>query len=375
MGKGHITGFAALAALAALPCCAVAAGTDFDSGGAAQPASSNAISSQQVPQADMSNANSNADWQDYISRLTALIKGGGLHNAGVNDLRLLVDGAQVMPSVKQDILNAKSFVDIEVFQFEPDQIGGALAALLARKVQQGVHVRIILDYYGSFVDNSKDDENKLVDSMRKAGIEVQVRPYQLLHLDHRKVMVMDDGNGGLLAYTGGMNIGRHYQQLWHDQQTRVVGPAVTPLHQSFLDDWKKLTGQNLSGFTVSAPPQSGAQTYVITHVGGDTDENIKQAYLLAIKTARRSIRIEDPYFTDDDILKALMGAAALPGMKVQLIVPKQDDEMITLHAFRAHYPDLIKAGVEVYEYQPRMEHRRWTISGSRRAPPISTTRA
>ena len=120
--------------------------------------------------------------------------------------------------------------------------------------------------------------------------------------------------------------------------------------------------------------RNGARTYVLTHRGGDSSQNIKKAYLLAIKTARQSIRIEDPYFTDKDIIKALVTAAAdpaRPDLRVQLIVPAKNNHMLTLKAFRSHYPKLIKAGVEIYEYQTRMEHLKvavmdhvWTTLGS-----------
>ena len=73
------------------------------------------------------------------------------------------------------------------------------------------------------------------------------------------------------------------------------------------------------------------------------------------------IRIEDPYFTDKNVIGALIKAAQRPGMKVQLIVPLKDDEKFTLRAFRAHYPDMLKAGIEIYEYQPRMEHLKVSV--------------
>ncbi len=326
-------------------------------------------------------AGEEAVWDGYFQQLGTAVKKGGLTECGTDKLELLVDGREVINSVAPDIKNAVSFVHIEIFQWQADETGAAFRDLLAEKVRGGVRVRVILDRLGSSLTLLGSLERKFVDSMRKEGIEVKVREFQLLHLDHRKVMVMDDGHGGLVAYTGGMNIGDDYQRNWHDQQTRVAGPAVGQLHRSFLDSWKNITGEKLSGFPEQRSVEGGARTYVITHVGGDTDRNIKRAYLLAINTARSLIRIEDPYFTDKDIIAALIKAATdpqRPGLKVQLVVPLKDDMQVTLHAFRSKYPDLLKAGIEVYEYQPRMEHLKvavmdhlWATAGSSNLDPQS----
>lgn len=320
-------------------------------------------------------------WEGYFGRLGGEVGKDDLADCGTNKLTLLVDGSEVIDSAAPDIARARAFIHIEVFQWEGDGIGVKFRDILAEKVKAGVRVRVILDRIGSSLMVEGNKAHKFVNSMREAGIEVKVRRFRLLHLDHRKVIVMDDGAGGLVGYTGGMNIGDDYVWNWHDQQTRVLGPAVSRLHKSFLENWKKVAGEELSGFPEPRPAEGGAPTYVITHIGGDADRNIKKAYLLAINTARSLIRIEDPYFTDNDVIAALIKAAAdpqRPGLKVQLIVPAKDDMQVTLRAFRSHYKDMLKAGIEVYEYQPRMEHLKvavmdniWATVGSSNLDPQS----
>ncbi|MDD5210586.1 MAG: phospholipase D-like domain-containing protein [Elusimicrobiales bacterium] len=322
-----------------------------------------------------------AAWEGYFRRLGETVRKGGLTDAGKNMLELLVDGREVMDAAGPDIAQARSFIHIKIFQWQADEIGASLRDVLEKKVKAGVRVRVILDSLGSSLMAPDGPEKRFVKSMKSAGIEVKVRKFQLLHLDHRKVIVMDNGYDGLVAYTGGMNIGNDYQRNWHDQQTRINGPAAELLNRAFLDGWKKVTGEELSGFPAAKAVEEGAQTYVITHTGGDTDRNIKKAYLLAINTARQLIRIEDPYFTDKDIIKALINAASdprRPGLKIQLVVPAINDMPVTLRAFRSHYPDMLKAGIEVYEYQPRMEHLKvavmdhiWSTVGSSNLDPQS----
>jgi len=313
-------------------------------------------------------------WDDYFARLEPEMSPGGLSAASLNRLDLLVDGDEVMAAAVADIRNAVKFIHIEVFHWQPDETGFRMRDLLAERVRGGVQVRVILDQYGSALMPWSGKAKELVRSMREAGIDVRIRGFEPLHLDHRKVMVMDDGAGGLTAYTGGMNIGDDYQRGWHDQQTRVAGPAITSLHRSFLNAWSELTGEKLSDFPEPQEAAGGKYTRVIAHTGGNADRNIKKAYLLAIGAARKSIRIENPYFTDKDVINALIAAASdqrRPGLKVQLIVPARTDMPVTLRGFRSHYPAMLKAGVEVYEYQPRMAHLKvavmdglWSTVGS-----------
>ena len=63
--------------------------------------------------------------------------------------------------------------------------------------------------------------------------------------------------------------------------------------------------------------------------------------------------------------------AAKRGVKVRVVLPAENDVGILARAATAAYPDLIKAGVEVYEYQGRMAHEKvatidgqWSTFGS-----------
>jgi len=249
-------------------------------------------------------------WGDYFSQLEDRIPDGNLRNSGENKLTLLVDGKETIQSVVKDVRSAKKFICIMVYEWMPDEIGKEFVSLLGGKVKQGVKVRVVLDGYGS-VSQRRDEENVLIKLMKHNGIDVVVRKEQFMHFDHRKVIVMDNGQGSVIAYTGGMNIG--HTMDFHDQQTRIVGPAATFIYNAFRNDWAEVTNR-----VSRAAPVQGAQTYVIDHVGGNADHYIKDAYLLAIKTATKIIRIEDPFFTDRDVINALIKAARRK-VQVQLI--------------------------------------------------------
>jgi cardiolipin synthase len=67
--------------------------------------------------------------------------------------------------------------------------------------------------------------------------------------------------------------------------------------------------------------------------------------------------IENAYFLPDDLMRKEMIDAARRGAKVEIIVPgKKIDQQVLRIASRRHWPELLKAGIHIYEYQPAMNH-------------------
>jgi cardiolipin synthase len=85
--------------------------------------------------------------------------------------------------------------------------------------------------------------------------------------------------------------------------------------------------------------------------------DIRLLYLLAIASAQRSLLIENAYFLPDDLMRKELIAAAKRGAKVEILVPGEHiDQKAVRAASRKHWPELLKAGVKIYEYQPSMVH-------------------
>jgi cardiolipin synthase len=95
-------------------------------------------------------------------------------------------------------------------------------------------------------------------------------------------------------------------------------------------------------------------------------------YLLSIGAATRSIRLSMSYFVPDDVALASFVEALKRGVKVQLILPGPHiDTEVVRRASRATWGPLLRAGAEIYEYQPTMFHckvmvvdDRWVSVGS-----------
>lgn len=56
------------------------------------------------------------------------------------------------------------------------------------------------------------------------------------------------------------------------------------------------------------------------------------------------------FYSDDDILSALK-VAALAGIDVRLLMPSKPDKRTVFYASRSYFPELLDAGVKIYEYE------------------------
>ena len=93
-------------------------------------------------------------------------------------------------------------------------------------------------------------------------------------------------------------------------------------------------------------------------------ETIKHLYFAMIASARKSIWIATPYFIpDDDILSALK-VAALAGIDVRLLMPSKPDKRTVFYASRSYFPELLDAGVKIYEYEKGFLHSKIVIVDS-----------
>ena len=79
--------------------------------------------------------------------------------------------------------------------------------------------------------------------------------------------------------------------------------------------------------------------------------------IFSIASAQRTLRIENAYFLPDNLARKELVAAANRGVRVEIIMPGPHiDQKLVRLASRRHWPELIKAGIKMYEYQPTMVH-------------------
>jgi cardiolipin synthase len=205
--------------------------------------------------------------------------------------------------------------------------------------------------------------------MRAAGIEVAVfNPVRLLRLrlrrpdfrTHRKIIVCD----GRIGFTGGMNITDDHCETfcttyWRDTHMRLDGAAVWPLQRLFAEDWYYVTDAMCPVDADTFPLPARAGTHIVQIVGSGPDSDafaIHKVLFTAINQATARCWLTTPYFVPDEALLAALIGAGLRHVDVRLIVPKKGDSRLVDMAARSYFPELLAAGVRVFEYEPRFIH-------------------
>jgi len=273
-----------------------------------------------------------------------------------NRTRALVDGAAFFPDMLAAIRAAEKTITFESYIWWSGNTGAQFTQALIERAKAGVKVHLLFDALGS----SKIDEDA-VKAMKAAGIEVEkYNPWSITTLarinnrTHRKIMVVD----GRIGYTGGAGIGDEWLE-WRDTQFRIEGPVVGQMQAAFIENWIEVTGRVLHGpeyFPELKAAGEQAAQFIVTSPGGGS-ESMQLMYLVSIAAAARSIKISAAYFVPDDVEIRTLVAAAKRGVRVQLIVPgPATDSPLVRRASRSTWGELLRAGVEFYEYQPVFFH-------------------
>jgi cardiolipin synthase len=280
-----------------------------------------------------------------------------------NRYQVLVNGDRIFPSMLEAIRGAKQTIDFETYIYWSGAIGKEFADALAERARAGVRVHVLLDWVGS-----QKMEEALLDELKSAGVEIQkYHPPHWSHLGrlnnrtHRKLLVVD----GTIGFTGGVGIAEQWTgdaqdpEHWRDTHFRVEGPVVAQMQGVFMDNWIKTAGAVLHGADYFPPiePRAGGAAQVFSSSPSGGSASMELMYLLAITSAKRTIRLSSSYFVPNELAVKSMVAAMKRGVKLQIIAPGEHIDTETVRsASKARWGDLLTAGAEIYEYQPTMYH-------------------
>lgn len=286
------------------------------------------------------------------------------------ETKVLTNGKEKFPELLKAIENAEHHIHMQYYIVRHDKIGTKIKDLLIEKAKSGVEVRFLYDAVGSWKLS-----NRYIDELREAGVKVQAfAPIKLPFFgnrinfrNHRKIVVVD----GKIGFVGGLNIGDEYLGRdeyfgdWRDTHLYVRGEAVRSLQMIFLQDWKYETGESINESVYLSPELiKNDQLGGVQMVAGGPDnqwETIKKLYFAMFVSAKKSIWIASPYFIPDDDILTAMKVASLSGVDVRLLMPKRPDKKIVFYASRSYYPELMEAGIKIYEYKEGFMHSKIVI--------------
>ena len=312
---------------------------------------------------------------------------------GGHHITLLQNGTEFFPALLQAIDAAQHEVHLETYIFEPDATGQSFSMALGAAARRGVHVRIVVDGFGSrcFVTRIQPE---LID----AGVEVQIFRKELglfalqrrrLRRMHRKLTVVD----GLIAFVGGINIIDDSNTPDEvpprfDYAIRIEGPLVGQVRAAQEELWRLL---NWASFRRRPPAhvsprkpgdaQRLAGTVRAAFVVRDNlrhRKDIENAYLQGIAQARSDIIIANAYFLPGRRFRTALLDACERGVVVTLLLQGRIEYWLLHHACQAAYPQLLSAGVHIVEYRKSYLHAKvavidedWATVGSSNIDPFS----
>ena len=222
-----------------------------------------------------------------------------------------------------------------------------------------------------------------VDDYGKAEAEHGRRP--------RNPLVYDDAGGPAqhagdspavdMGYVHGVNLADEYinQRVrfghWKDTAVMIKGKAVDSFTMMFLQLWDvtERDGEEYRRFL--CPPEFHMPEgmdyggFVMPYADSPLDgENVGESvYLDILGRSRRYVHITTPYLILDDTTLAALKFAAKRGVEVIIIMPHIPDKLYAYLLARSYYAELLRSGVQIYEYTPGFIHAKMFTSDDEKA--------
>lgn len=283
-----------------------------------------------------------------------------------NRFELLVDGRWFFPRMLEAIERARRHVLLEMYLFESGAVATRFIDAFVRAAGRGVAVRLLLDGFGAR-GLSRQDREKL----RQGGVDLAF--YNPLHFrkwlrnmfrDHRKLMVVD----GELAFVGGAGITDafdapgHPELSWRETAVRAHGPVVMDWQALFLRLWSRHASKSPDLPEPAPPAMADGRPGRVTVTSTLAIQEIKRSLYNRARHAEKRLWIATAYFVPSRKLQRVLEHADRRGVDVRLLLPgAHTDHPAIRHAGRRFYSDLLRAGVRIFEYQPRFLHAKTVL--------------
>ena len=284
-------------------------------------------------------------------------------------------GEDMFASILEELKKAEHFIFLEFFIIDRGYMWDRILEILEEKVRQGVEVRVMYDGMCCLMQLPYHYPRTLERKGIRCKMFFPIKPTlstQHNYRDHRKILVID----GHTAFTGGVNLADEYINRrvrfghWKDTGILLKGTAAESFTMMFLQMWN-VTEHGPGEYAPYRFPRSfvfpeGMEPtgFVAPYGDGPMDGEAegKQVYLDILNRAERYVYIMTPYLILDDELENALCYGAKRGIDVRIIMPHIPDKKYAYLLARTYYPELIAAGVKIYEYTPGFVHAKVFVS-------------
>lgn len=296
-------------------------------------------------------------------------------------VQLYRDGGASLAVLEQMIDSAQCSIDVIIYVFEDDAVGGSIAQRLAAAAAAGRRVRILVDGGANLIfaptptddaasgssSPSRQDKPRTAGEVNRLVCWLAQQPCVELvrvrnpcaHFDHRKLVLVD----GRCAWAGGRNFTHSAFFIRHDFSFTMQGPLVSEWQTMFETYWREQGGK-----PSCVPLSPAAKPDLVANAAGRLVENapthhsLRDALYFALDHARSFVYLENPYLTDNGVITKL-ARARRRGVDTRIVFTIQSDSNSINHTNKVTANRLLAAGVRVYLYPGRVHTKAALIDG------------
>lgn len=291
-----------------------------------------------------------------------------------NDAILAADSNAAIDMLVDDINAARKSVHLSFYIWLDDHNGLKIVDAVRSAASRGVICRITADAIGSRgLIRSKhwarmmESGARLCASLSAPTGLASIAAHRLDLRNHRKIVVIDNH----ITYCGSQNCADPEFRVkprfapWVDIMLRFTGPVALQNQLIFASAWTVETGEDLTAWLAGAePPLGEGDVFAIAFATGPLSLKgaMSDAFVSLIYAAEQEVVISTPYFVPDPPLLAAIISCARRGVETLIILPKLNDSRAIGAISRAFHPQLIAAGVRVFEYGGGLLHSKTLVA-------------
>ena len=282
-----------------------------------------------------------------------------------NEFRLLHENAEFFARMQAAIGAARQYVLLEMYLVASGALTTRFIAAFVAARARGVRVCLLLDGFGA-LGLKRPDRRRLTE----AGVELRIfNPLRFgggfanLLRDHRKLLLVD----GRVAFVGGAGLTPEFDPdnpagPWREVMVQIAGPVVCDWQRAFARTWRR------SGPPLELPDPERTAAATPGALGRLSLSEARQRSVLAngvlrrIDAATTRVWIMSAYFVPSRRFRKALRRSARRGVEVCLLLPgAHTDHPWVRQAARRYYAKLLRNGVHIYEYAPRMLHAKMIL--------------
>lgn len=283
-----------------------------------------------------------------------------------NRFKPLIDNEKALEEIIKAIKGAKSYIYLTQFQFRPDFLanphvshegvrGSSLADTLIAASKQGVEVRILINQNLII----PDDYDEIAEIFHDTDVVVRPFDAQGPHAMHAKVLMVDGKEAFIIGspftqdywdtvkhFLHDLRRGSKDKQPVHDVSIQINGGAATYIEEYFVELWNYISTEKYQGEDKLVPrakplPAGKQALQVVRSITPHTlrengEKGVLEMYRRAISNAEDFIYMENQYFTNPYIVKAIK-AALENNKELQIILVINGNPDVPTYRFYQHH--------------------------------------